>query len=100
MTSYCEISAKVRAFENRTRARRARTPANIASVAHSVEENPGLSISRRSLELGILQMTLHRIFGLELEDMDVNDVYFQQGGATCDTSGETIGLLRDIIFHY
>ena len=29
----------------------------------------------------------------ELEDMDVDDVYFQQHGATCDTSGETIGLL-------
>ena len=31
----------------------------------------------------------------ELEDMDVNDVYFQQDGATCYTSGETIGLLRE-----
>ena len=31
----------------------------------------------------------------ELEDMDVDDVYFQQHGATCDTSGETIGLLRE-----
>ena len=47
----------------------------------------------------------------ELEDMDVDDVYFQQDGATCHTSGETIGLLRetfpghgghmnDIVFHY
>ena len=27
--------------------------------------------------------------------MDVDDVYFQQGGATCQTSGETIGLLRE-----
>ena len=27
--------------------------------------------------------------------MDVDDVYFQQGGATCHTSGETIGLLRE-----
>ena len=31
----------------------------------------------------------------ELEDMDVDDVYFQQDGATCHTSGETIGLLRE-----
>ena len=31
----------------------------------------------------------------ELEVMDVDDVYFQQDGATCNTSGETIGLLRD-----
>ena len=29
----------------------------------------------------------------ELEDMDVDDVYFQQEGATCHTSGKTIGLL-------
>ena len=27
--------------------------------------------------------------------MDVDDVYFQQDGATCHTSGETIGLLRE-----
>ena len=31
----------------------------------------------------------------ELEDMDVHDVYFQQDGATCHTSGETIDLLRE-----
>ena len=31
----------------------------------------------------------------ELEDMDVDDVYFQQDSATCHTSGETIGLLRE-----
>ena len=31
----------------------------------------------------------------QLEDMDVDDVYLQQDGATCHTSGETIGLLRE-----
>ena len=31
----------------------------------------------------------------ELEDMYVDDVYFQQYGTTCHTSGETIGLLRE-----
>ena len=31
----------------------------------------------------------------ELEDMDVDNVYSQQNGATCHTSGETIGLLRE-----
>ena len=31
----------------------------------------------------------------ELGDMDVDDVYFQQDCATCHTSGETIGLLRE-----
>ena len=33
----------------------------------------------------------------ELEDMDVDDVYFQQDGATCHTSGKTIGLLRLLV---
>ena len=27
--------------------------------------------------------------------MDVDDVYFRQDGATCYTSGETIGRLRE-----
>ena len=31
----------------------------------------------------------------ELEDMDVDDVYFQQDCATCYTSGKIIGLLRE-----
>ena len=31
----------------------------------------------------------------ELGDMDVDDVYFQKDGATCHTSGEAIGLLRE-----
>ena len=54
-----ELLGQVSDVKNRTRARRARTPANIASVAHGVEGNPGLSISRCSLELGISQPTLH-----------------------------------------
>ena len=56
-----ELLGQVSDVKNRTRARRARTQANIASVSHSVEENPGLSIPLRSLELGISQTTLHRI---------------------------------------
>ena len=31
----------------------------------------------------------------ELEDMDVDDVYFQQNGAMCHASGETISLFRE-----
>ena len=31
----------------------------------------------------------------ELEDMDVDVVYFHEDDATCHTSGETIGLLRE-----
>ena len=52
-----ELLGRVSDAENRTRTSRARTPANIASVAHSVEENPGLSIPRRFLELGMSQTT-------------------------------------------
>ena len=73
-------------------------PLCIASVAHSVGENPGLSIPRRSLELGISQTTLHRILWSKLGDMDVDDVYFQQDSALCHISGETIGLLREKSF--
>ena len=94
-----ELLGQVSDVKNRTCVRRARTPANIASVAHSVEENPGLFIPRCTLKLGISQTTLHQILWPELEDMDVDDVYFQQDGATCHTSGEIIGLLS-IVFHY
>ena len=31
----------------------------------------------------------------ELEDMDMDDVYFQEEGSMCHTSGETIGLLPE-----
>ena len=48
-----ELLGQVSDVKNRTRARRARTPANIAFVAQGLEENPGLSIPLRSLELGI-----------------------------------------------
>ena len=30
----------------------------------------------------------------EMQVMDMDDVYFQQDGATCQTNGETIGILR------
>lgn len=49
-----------------TRARPARSAENIAAVAESVAENRGLSISRRSQELGISQASLHRILHKDL----------------------------------
>ena len=61
-----ELLGQFSDVKNRTRARRARTPANIASVTHSVEEKPVFSIPRRSLELDILQTTLHRILHKDL----------------------------------
>ena len=61
-----ELLGQVSDVKNRIRSRRARTPVNIASVAHGVEENPGLSIPRCSLGLGILQRTLHHILHKDL----------------------------------
>ena len=56
-----KLLAQVSHVNNQTRARRTRTPVNIASVAHSVEEIPVLSIPHRSLELGISQRSPHWI---------------------------------------
>ena len=41
------------------------------------------------------RIMINEFFCPELEDMDVDDVHFQREGATCHTSGETIGLLRE-----
>lgn len=41
------------------RTSRSRIAKKVVIVAHSVTENPGLSISRRSHELGISQVNLH-----------------------------------------
>ena len=38
---------------------------------------------------------INKFLWLELEDMDVDNVYLQQDGATSHTSGENIGLLRE-----
>ena len=48
-----ELLGQVNDVKNKAQARRSKTTENIAAVAQSVEENPGLSIPRRSLELGI-----------------------------------------------
>ena len=61
-----ELLGHVGDVKNQTRARREKTPANIASVAHSVDEDIGLSILRRSLELGISQTILHQILHKDL----------------------------------
>ena len=56
-----ELLRQVIDVKNKTRARRSRTVTNIAAVAESIEENPDLLISRRSMELSIPQTSLHRI---------------------------------------
>ena len=94
-----ELLEQVSDVKNQTHACRARTPANIASVAHSVKETRGLFIPRRSLELDISQTTLHRILWPELEDMEVDDVYFQQHDATCHTSGQFKNSKRRFVPH-
>ena len=86
-----ELLGQVSDVKNRTRALRARKPENIASVAHSVENEAGASVS----VIGLCYRTMFNEFlWPELEDMDVENVYFQQNGATCHSSGETVDLLR------
>ena len=61
-----ELLGQVSDLKIKTRSRRSRTTDNILAVAQSVEENPGLSIPRRSLELGIPRTSLHRILHKDL----------------------------------
>ena len=61
-----ELLEQVSDVKNKTRARRSRTIENISAVAQSVEENPGLSITRRSLKMDIPQTSLHRILHKDL----------------------------------
>ena len=41
------------------------------------------------------QTMINEFLWPELEDMDVDDVYFQEGSSTSDTSRKNIGLLRE-----
>ena len=52
------------------------------------ENEAGAAVSVNGLRYPTM---INKFLWPELEDMDVDDVYFQQGGATCHTSGETIG---------
>ena len=93
-----ELLGQVSDVKDRTRARRARTPANIAYVAHSVirpyffENEAGAAILVNGLRY---QTMINEFLWPELEDIDVDDVYLYQKGATSHTSGENIGLLRE-----
>ena len=55
-----ELLGQVSDVKNKTRARRSRTAENIAAIAESVEENLGLFIPRRTLELGVPQTSIYR----------------------------------------
>ena len=52
----------------------------------------GAAVSVNGLRYRIM---INEFLWPELEDMDVDDVYLQQDGATCHTSGKTIGLLHE-----
>ena len=56
------------------------------------ENEAGVAVSVNGLRYRTM---INEFLWLELEDMDVDDVYFQQNRTTCYTSGETIGLLRE-----
>ena len=55
------------------------------------ENKAGAAVSMNGLRYWTM---VNEFLWPELEDMDVDDVYCQQDGATCHTSGETIGLLH------
>ena len=52
---------------------------------------PGAAVSVIGLRY---QTMINEFLWPELEDMNVDDVYFPQDGATCHKSGETINFLR------
>ena len=56
------------------------------------ENESGTAVSVNGLRYPTM---INEFLWTELEDMDVDDVYFQQDGVTCHTSGKTIGLLRE-----
>ena len=56
------------------------------------ENDAGATVSVNGLRYRTM---LTDFFWPELDAMDVDDVYFQQDGATCHTAGETMALLRE-----
>ena len=56
------------------------------------ENQAGVAVLMNGLRYRIM---INEFLWTELEDMDVDDVYFQQDSATWHTSGEIIGLLRE-----
>ena len=56
------------------------------------ENEAGVAVSVNGLRYRTM---INKLLWPELEDMDVDDVYFQQDGARCHSTGKTIGLLRE-----
>ena len=72
------------------RRRIARSEEIIPAVSASIQNEPNQSIPRRSQELGIAQDYLWP----ELDELDINDMWFQQDGATSHRTRLTIDLLK------
>ena len=68
---------------------------NIAAVSESVRDDRDESIRRRSQQLGLLYSTTWRILRKDLEARNLDDIWFQQDGATCHTARETMAILRE-----
>lgn len=75
--------------------RPARTDANIVAVRASVRQSMETSINRRSQELGLSRSMITDFFWPEIEDMDLDNMWFQQDGASSHTAHQTIDLLRE-----
>ena len=72
------------------RRRIARSEGIIAAVSASIQNEPNQSIPRRSQESGIAQDYLWP----ELDELDINGMWFQQDGATSHIARVTIDLLK------
>lgn len=77
------------------RRRNVRSSENIAAVAESVAEDPNLSIPRRAQGGERYRAMITDFLWPQLDDMDLDDMWFQQDGATCHTSGFTLELLQE-----
>ena len=59
---------------------------------YSFENEAGATVTMNGLRYRAM---INDFLWPELEDIDVDDVYFQQDGATCHTSNETIAILQE-----
>ena len=67
------------------------TEETIVAVEQNVEEDPNESIRHRAQQLELCPSTLWKI----LDGMNVDELWFQQVGATCHTAHVTIDLLKE-----
>ena len=68
-----------------------RSTENIAAVSESIAEDPNEFIPRRSQELGLY----YGIFLPAIEGYVLENMWFQQDGATCHTTRANMALLQE-----